>query len=309
LVTAACFWYVFRQIDLAALVGVLPTMDARWALLALAIAVLQIPLVALRLDQILAAIAARSGAMTYRALLSVTAISQFFMQVLPNVAGEGVRAWLLRRLGCDWKDALIGVLLDRGVGVGLLVALSFVLLLLPSAFIALGGYRDLVVAIYGAALLAGVLGLVLVPYVVPWLERWRYSRWIAEFAAAARRALLGRRSAAILGIAAVVHVLTIAIVWSLARAQGLTLPMVDAAVLFCVMLGVALVPISVGGWGLRELAVVSLLGQEGVAPERALLFSICFGIVVAAAALPGAVVWLVQRAPRAPQTDRFSSCA
>jgi glycosyltransferase 2 family protein len=57
--------------------------------------------------------------------------------------------------------------------------------------------------------------------------------------------------------------------------------------------GIVLVPISVGGWGLRELAVVSLLGAHGLAPEPALLFSVCFGLVCVLGALPGAVVWLV----------------
>jgi hypothetical protein len=77
----------------------------------------------------------------------------------------------------------------------------------------------------------------------------------------------------ILGIACLLPALTIAFVWSLGRAQGLLLPVPDAAVLFTVMIGVALVPISISGWGLRELAVISLLGHHGIAPERALLFS------------------------------------
>jgi hypothetical protein len=71
------------------------------------------------------------------------------------------------------------------------------------------------------------------------------------------------------------------------------LPVPDAAVLFAVVVGVSLVPISVGGWGLRELAVVSLLAGHGMPPERALLFSVCFGLVLAAGSLPGALVWLV----------------
>jgi uncharacterized membrane protein YbhN (UPF0104 family) len=57
---------------------------------------------------------------------------------------------------------------------------------------------------------------------------------------------------------------------SLGRAQGLALSPTDAAVLFAVMIGVALVPFTVGGWGLRELAVVSLFGNYGLSPERAL---------------------------------------
>ena len=70
------------------------------------------------------------------------------------------------------------------------------------------------------------------------------------------------------------------------------LPVSDAAVLFTVMLGVALVPISISGWGLRELAVISLLANHGIAPERALLFSVCFGLVLALGSLPGAFAWL-----------------
>ncbi len=61
-----------------------------------------------------------------------------------------------------------------------------------------------------------------------------------------------------------VHRLSIVIVWSLGRAQGLVFPISDAAVLVPVMIGVTLVPISISGWGLRELAVISLLGHYGI---------------------------------------------
>ena len=194
-------------------------------------------------------------------MIAVTTIGAFFTQVLPGVMGEGVRAWLLVRLGCDWRNALTSVVIDRGIGVGLLLALGFVILLLPSGLTALGGYRQIVLVVYGVLLLAGVLGLLLVPTIAPLLERWRYSRWIATLAVDARRVLLGPQSPIILSLGCLVHALTIIIVWSLGRAQGLVLPVADAAVLFTVMVGVALVPISVGGWGLRELAVVSLLGR------------------------------------------------
>jgi glycosyltransferase 2 family protein len=107
------------------------------------------------------------------------------------------------------------------------------------------------------------------------------------------RVLLGRKGPLILGIGCLVHVLTIVVVWSLGRAQGLALPIPDAAVLFVVMIGVAIVPISISGWGLREVAVMSLLGNLGIAPEKALLFSVCFGLVFAVGSLPGALVWLL----------------
>jgi hypothetical protein len=191
--------------------------------------------------------------------------------------------------------------LDRGLGVGLLIVLGFVILLLPSGFTALGGYRDLVLVVYGALILAMALGLLLAPKIVPPLARWRYSRWLATLVADVHRVVLGPKGLLILSIGCLVHALTIVIVWSVGRAQGLGLPLPDAAVLFTVMIGVVLVPISIGGWGLRELAVVSLLGTHGVAPERALLFSVCFGLALAVGSLPGALAWLLYPFPPARQ--------
>jgi glycosyltransferase 2 family protein len=187
----------------------------------------------------------------------------------------------------------MSVVIDRGVGVGLLIALGFVALLLPSGLTALGGYRHIVLIVYGAVLLAGVLAVLLTPVFVPLLARWRYSRWIGILAASAHRVLLGRKGPVILGLGCLVHVLTIVVVWSVGRAQGLAMPISDAAVLFTVMVGVGLVPISIGGWGLREIAVISFLGHYGIAPEKALLFSLCFGLTIAIGSLPGALVWLL----------------
>jgi hypothetical protein len=97
-------------------------------------------------------------------------------------------------------------------------------------------------------------------------------------AADVHRVLLGPKGFVILSIGCLIHALTILVVWSIGRAQGLALPLPNAAVLFTVMIAVVLVPISIGGWGLRELAVISVFATYGVAPERALLFSVCFGL-------------------------------
>jgi uncharacterized membrane protein YbhN (UPF0104 family) len=291
LVTGVCFWYVSRQVQWNEALSVVPSLDFRWAAFAILVVVLQIPLVALRWLTILDALAARTESMTCKALTAITAIGVFFTQVLPNVAGDGMRIWLLRRLGGDWRNAITSVVIDRAVGVGLLVAFGFVILWLPSALGALGGYRDAFLVLYATLLAAGITGLVLAPYLVAVLRRWRYTRELGALAQATRRVLIGPRGVAIIGIGCLVHVLTIVVVWSLGRAQGLALSVPDAAVLFTLIVGVSLVPISVGGWGLRELAVVSFLSQHGIAPERALLFSVCFGLAFVIGSLPGALVW------------------
>jgi uncharacterized membrane protein YbhN (UPF0104 family) len=303
IVTGGCFWYVSRQIDLGQALSAVPLLNFRWTAFAVLLVVLQIPLLGVRWCNILDALAVRDAPVTVVAAIAVTAIGVFFAQVLPSVAGEGVRAWLLVRLGCDWRSAVTSVVIDRGVGVGLLIAIGFaILLLLPSSLTALGGHREMVLAFYGAMLVAAAFGLVLAPRIAPWLSRWRYSRWFATLAMDSRRVLLGPRGPMILAIGCLVHVLTIAIIWCLGRAQGLLLPVSDAAVLFTVMISVALVPISIGGWGLREVAVIALLGNHGVPPEKALLFSVCFGLTLAVGSLPGALAWLLYSFTPAPRS-------
>jgi len=292
-VTAACFWYLSRQIDVSAVSSAVRLLDLGWAALAALLAVSQIPLVGMRWRAILDTLVAADRQMTAISLIAITAIGLFFAQVLPSVAGEGIRAWLLVRRGGDWRHALTSVAIDRGLGVGVAIALGFIILLLPSGLSALGGYRDLVLTIFGMLLLGAALVLLLLPRLIGLLDRMRYLRWVKALATDSRRVVLGRRSPAIFAIACLIHAFTILMIWLLGRAQGLLLPIPDAAVLFVVMVGVAMVPISINGWGLRELAVVALLGRHGVSPEQALVFSVCFGLVLAVASLPGALAWML----------------
>jgi glycosyltransferase 2 family protein len=291
-ITLACFWYLLRHIDTAELQRTLPGIDVRWSMLAIALLVSQIPLVGLRWLQIAKVLAMRGRQVTWVWMSVAAGIAQFFGQILPVVAGDGVRVWFLGRFSSDWRNATISVVIDRCVGIGLLLAFTLAILLLPSNFGAFEQDRDKVVVALATMLILGVICLVVSARLGPKLTGWRYGRWIERFFSGARAAVFGSRSAVILGIGCMIHALTIAAVWSLGRAQGLALSPADAAVLFAVMIGVALVPFTVGGWGLRELAMVSLFGNHGLTPERALVFSMYFGLTSILASLPGALAWM-----------------
>jgi glycosyltransferase 2 family protein len=296
-VTAACFWYVLRRVDLGEAVRALPTIDLRWMALAALVAALQIPLLAARLQAIVNSLGRPPARFTYVAALSITAMCAFFAQVVPGLVSEGIRVWIITRFGYSLREAFSSIVLDRGVGVAVLVAYVIVILFLPSPLATLLGYREVVLIIFCGALGIGVVALLLTPLLAPLLQRWRFTYWLGVFAADARRVLLGRRAPLILAATFATHFSSIVVIWLLGRAEGMSLPPFDWAVLFGVMVGVALLPISIGSWGLRELAVVSLLGAHGVAPERALLFSVCFGLIFVIVALPGAIVWMLYPLP------------
>src|SRR5262245_38877173 len=77
LVTAACFWYVLRQIDLSEVWSSIRLLDFRWAAFALLVAMLEIPLLGLRWCNIIGALAARKW-ITPAVVLAVTAVGAFF---------------------------------------------------------------------------------------------------------------------------------------------------------------------------------------------------------------------------------------
>jgi uncharacterized membrane protein YbhN (UPF0104 family) len=291
-ITVACFWYLLRHIDVAELRRTLPGIDRGWATLAVLLLISQIPLVALRWLQIAKILTMRGRQLTWLWMSVAAGIAQFFGQILPVIAGDGVRVWFLAHFGNDWRDATISVVIDRCVGIGLLLVFTLGILLLPSSLGAFSQERDRVTIALAAMIVVGLVCLLLGARLSPKLTRWRYGRWVERFFSGARAAVFGSRSAAILGIGCLIHTLTIAAVWSLGQAQGLALSPADASVLFAVMIGVALVPFSIGGWGLRELAMVSMFGNHGLTPERALVFSMYFGLISILASLPGALAWL-----------------
>src|SRR5215831_21415897 len=141
-ITFACFWYLLRHIDTAELRRTLPGIDMRWSMLAVALLVLQIPLVALRWLQIAKILAMRGRQLTWVWMSVVAGIAQFFGQILPVVAGDGVRVWFLGRFSGNWRDATISVVIDRCVGIGLLLVFTWAILLLPSSFGAFENGRD-----------------------------------------------------------------------------------------------------------------------------------------------------------------------
>jgi len=55
----------------------------------------------------------------------------------------------------------------------------------------------------------------------------------------------------------------------------------------------AMLPISVAGWGVREGAMVVAMGLLGVAREDALATSVLFGFAAAGSAIPGLLLWFI----------------
>ena len=80
---------------------------------------------------------------------------------------------------------------------------------------------------------------------------------------------------------------------SAAAAVGAALPAPAALAMVPLVLLAMVVPIGLGGWGLREGTAAALLPLAGVSPAEALAASVAFGLVFLAASLPGLAVLVV----------------
>jgi uncharacterized membrane protein YbhN (UPF0104 family) len=290
-VIAACFWYLQQQVNVASTAHLLRELDLRWFCLASLMVWLQIPLAGWRLARIFDALGWRTTPAPVGVMTAITAIGVLFSQILPTLVGEGARAWLMVRAGSGWRLALMSVAADRGIGVIALFVLAFVILLFPSALAAVGGRRELVLAGLGAIVLLSLVALAQSERLARVLARQRLTRPFAPVAATLHRLIATRSIIGILVIAFAIHAMTIFAIWLLAIAQNQALPIGDAAVLFALMTSISLVPITINGWGLREVAVTALLQADGISAEHALFFSISFGLAVMTSAIPGAIVW------------------
>ncbi len=229
-------------------------------------------------------------------------IGQFWNSFLPGgVAGDAVRfAWLWREHPDRKAAAAASLLADRLLGLGALFALASLALGLHLALT--GGGTELQtlllasLAATGLLLAAGWSGTR-----TRWWEPVSIRLLGAERAASLHDAAsaLGRRPrtlAAAIGLSTAVWLLDFVALWLLARSVGLDAGLLGMTVAAAAAYVAASLPISIGGHGVREGALVALLvllGLGEASDERVALLALAFWAVSVGWSLVGGAVWLL----------------
>ena len=220
----------------------------------------------------------------------------FFNNALPStVGGDAVRVWRAVKLGLPLGAGVNGVLLDRITGLSGL----FILVAAGQPLLYARIEDPAVRLAFAAILLAGVAGIALLiaarripDRLVPAALR----EGLANLSEATRAAYLHPAvSLPVLGLSVVVHGLIVTSVYIIAVGLGLEIGLFESLVLVPAVILLSTIPVSIGGWGLREGLMVVALGLAGVPAEAALSVSILFGLAQIAAGIPGGVLWLLAR--------------
>lgn len=90
------------------------------------------------------------------------------------------------------------------------------------------------------------------------------------------------------------YVITSFMVYFLACGMLIELEFKHSLLLMPLIILITILPISIAGWGVREGAMIMLLGLVGMPSEQALALSILVGIVALISGLPGGLIWLIE---------------
>lgn len=290
LLVVLCAWF-----DFSGILRNLGSIRAEFVILACVMFAAQFALSLLRWVYILDRQQLHVGWRQALCIYGVGTLANLFL--VTSIAGLSVRSALLVRAGAGLSGALASLAAERIAalaGLGLCVAAG-ALIAFPQFHAWLQPARIapwLDAALAAAAALAGVLALLV-------LRVAAFRRFVAQvqlaFSSTGAVLLMTTLSAGVvlLGFAALAML-----------AGGMALD-IDPLFFISVMPAVAVVsalPISVGGWGVREGMMVAGLAFFSVPPEAALALSICYGLagLLVAAALGGLLAMLGLFAPRGP---------
>jgi glycosyltransferase 2 family protein len=91
------------------------------------------------------------------------------------------------------------------------------------------------------------------------------------------------------------HLCRVAMVVCLALALSVSITPIDAFALVPSALLIAMVPISLAGWGVREAVFIQALSLAGVSATHALAVSLLYGFVGLITGMIGGCIWFAER--------------
>lgn len=312
--TVALLALVLAFIDVPASIAAVAGADPWWLLAGLITNFLGTILIPGRITQLALAVQGRHLSMARLTEINLT--NRFYILVLPRAAAVAIR-WYRYGDGKLSAPALALMLFERGIQLATLMVLSLLAIWADRA--ALGTMATpLTLALAGGTALSL---LVLLPFASAWAEATslrvlalfarllpqaivtRFERLIS--AAALFRQLDHGPAMAMMGWSVVATMLFYASAWFAAGAMGLEISLLSLVWIRSLVFLLTLIPLTIGGLGVRELGFVGLLGLIGINSHEALAFSaVNFAFQIAVALLGAAIEGWRIYVTRSPSTGK-----
>ncbi len=255
---------------------------------------------------------ARMIVVPFGAILNYTFVGFFFNNFLPaSIGGDFMRGYGLARYTDRNADAAASVVLDRLIGLSAYMSVAAVAALLT---VYVTGYSELRVLAWAAvtalgivAIVAGILLSRRLRHGVDRLLAPTFLRPLAHIWSALSQAFEAYRFAygalaLAFGVGLLGILCTSLVNFILSEALGGGITLLQAFLFTPLIALVLIIPISIGGLGLNQVAYPYFYGLVGVPTAHAIGLSLLIQFVQIVCSLPGGVLWLRwrRRAPGAP---------
>jgi len=297
-ISGGLLWYAFDGIDLQTAMARLGRVDHRLFAFAMAGLAVQAGIGGLRWYAVAVAI---ETPLTFFTSIRLFYIGMFFSQALPGgTGGDAVRVYLAFRSGIPLRGAINGVLLERIVAVVALVLLVDLSqpFFTPLAHFETAGLIHTTAILISVATVAGGVFIMSLDRLPGTLQKWKIIRGAGFLAHDSRRVFLNlRHFVTVMPLGLLTHVNLSFVVYLMALGLDLQVTFLNCLILVPPVLLATTIPLSVGGWGVRESAMMVAFSLIGVPSEGALALSLLLGLAGLAISLPGGLVWLLSRQP------------
>jgi uncharacterized protein (TIRG00374 family) len=291
LIASICLlaWLVFNM-DLQEVLAIVSDAHVSALVLAALVLLLQSLIGGFRWSLMLRAIGVR---MSIRMASVYFWISMFFSQVLPGaIGGDVARVLCARSAGISLRNSFTSVAAERILTLyALFLIAAFFSVIFPKEYSYFGGRN-----IFILLLAITTLGLLMLRNLNGYIFEALLARIPARISG-----LLAELSHYFKNTTTVSNVLIVAIIGHLNLAVVIYLIFVSfgapislelCLVIVPPILLLSVLPISVGGWGVREAAMVGGFSAVGIGPSTALVVSVTFGLLNMIVAIPGGVLFV-----------------
>lgn len=233
----------------------------------------------------------------YRTLLSFYSQGMFFNLFLPTlIGGDAVRGHQIYRYTGGNEASLASILVERLTGFAALLGIALLAL-------CVGGSSTRDPAVTWLTLGTSFLfflgtATALHPRLKPLVERLPgrglRAKVLGIYEALQRYRRLGKALRQTLGLSLGLQATVIYSYFLVAKALGLTVPLGPFFLLVPLVIVIAMIPVSLGGLGIREGAALYLFAKVGLESTSALAMSLGWFLLIILASLPGGLLFALR---------------
>lgn len=246
-------------------------------------------------------------AISVRQSIYWTYVGHFFNQFLPtSIGGDVVRGWMAAQKLDDLYGTVTSIALERATG--LVALLVLIAVGQPMLVARLDDWSAVQVALACVVVgIGAVATLFFADRILDLLRIRRFSEPLRRLSRESRRLLVAPyHTLAALLLSFMIHGLSLVLVATIANRLGADISLLEVTLIMPTVLLMSALPVSLGGWGVREAGLAvgfTLLGQPA---SVAVATSLLIGVSNLVSGLPGAMGWILVPADKRRLRDTQS---